>query len=1721
MSEPEHPLFIDWLRGRLTDGPLPAEEVVQALVPLMRQVLAVHEQGLVAPLAGLGALRVAQDQLFFAAGDARPIATNAAEVARIERSDAKAVEILERSVTNTAGQGPVQGTRLILADGDGVTIDHPVFVRGFLAWEHRVQHHDPATDLFSLGSILAAMALGLDLSQDEDLAAFVAARHNPFALHPGLHPVLGRCIVRMAEPRRARRIQDLAGCTALLASHRDQAASGWPLELGLAAATPQTRRQTIQARLRDRLFDCSRRNRLLHYRPTMAHGNLTVASVPTQLKVDAIRADELCTWRGAFAEAVLTLKPVNLGRWLRIEDAPYLTGLLERIRADERRDVAEVGSSQLRLVVAFLRWHNLKEDRSERITSPLLLLPVALERKKGVRDAWTLCAASSRAEVNPALRHQLRQLYGLDLPEAIDLAETTVEAFQSRLQLAVQASEPGVTLRLVDRPRIDLVLQTARARAEVHRRKARMTGRGIRRSDDVDYSYERENFQPLGLRLFLRYVKPVPFHLGTVAGARSGPREMPMVAPAGGDGALRTRETYVLRADDGTNPYSWEVDLCNLTLGNFNYRKMSLVRDYHALLERDTAHPPFDSLFAESARLAEAPLPAHDPTTLWPVVASDPTQDAAVARARGPDSFVIQGPPGTGKSQTITNLIADQVARGKKVLFVCSKRAALDVVHHRLGQCGLDRLCTLIHDTQEDKKPFIADLRTQYEDWLGRSDEREALRRERARILAEIGTALAPLSRYAQAMLQSDPQDQLSLHALVMRLLSLDQEADGSLKSTPAGAAHAAEEPGPILPHYQVWREHGASVAALGEALRRGGAGRTLAATGLRHLAPEALRDGSGSQALAGRLDACRQALDAVLTEFDSGALRFALTGLAVREWAGISQEAGRLQLLAERGLLALLDRSDPANEELRAAVRTLAELAASAAAARARTVNWIERLPGSDCAAVLEQARSCEGSWLGWLNPTWWRLRRILMARYRFTAHVIAPRWSVVVAELMADDAAQQALDDARRRFTATWKVDDLRLLVDTLAQLHGAAPSPAALALRRQVRSPAGADGLPRLIGAQGAIDAALAAVAGIGGAPGLGRTAAEVRQDLAEIRADLPLLAHCLPPLRALAAGPPALWRALQQLDLDPRRLEGAVLRCAILRAEEANPDLDRLDGGVLDAAASRLRTLGKELLTANARLILGEAQAAFCERARRSALPGAPDATEREWRKRYSRGRRELEHEFGKVMRFRSIRDLADEETGLVLADLKPVWLMSPLSVSDALPLERSAFDVVIYDEASQIPIEEAIPALYRAPQLIVVGDRQQLPPSDFFSSGSADAGEGPTLAEEAAASASLAIEHDSFLTQAASTLPGTMLGWHYRSRSEALIAFSNQAFYDGRLLTIPDVSLPQAGQPIRITAPGEASAQVATVLARPITYHRLAGSPYENRRNRGEAVYIAHLVRELLGAGRGLSIGIVAFSEAQQGEIEGAVSALAQSDPLFSERYEAELQRHEDSQFCGLFIKNLENVQGDERDLIILSICYGPDRSGRMLMNFGPINQSGGEKRLNVVFSRARRHLVVVSSIDAEHITNDFNDGANTLKRYLAYAAALSAGQTQAAGRILDSFTGEREREQAVVGNPVAQALAATLRSRGFVVDLDVGRSRLRCDLAVRVPDGSRYRLGIMIDAEAGYRQLSVWERELARPSSLAAFGWTILRVCARDWSRDPDTVLEAIVRSLA
>jgi superfamily I DNA and/or RNA helicase len=475
-----------------------------------------------------------------------------------------------------------------------------------------------------------------------------------------------------------------------------------------------------------------------------------------------------------------------------------------------------------------------------------------------------------------------------------------------------------------------------------------------------------------------------------------------------------------------------------------------------------------------------------------------------------------------------------------------------------------------------------------------------------------------------------------------------------------------------------------------------------------------------------------------------------------------------------------------------------------------------------------------------------------------------------------------------------------------------------------------------------------------------------------------------------------------------------------------------------------------------------------------------------------------------------------------DSGLVLKDLKPVWLMSPLSVSDTLPL-APFFDVVIFDEASQVTLEEAVPATFRARQVLVVGDEMQLPPTNFFASKAVDEEERLILEDASGQEVEYDLSSNSFLNHAARNLPATMLGWHYRSRSESLISFSNAAFYQGRLLTVPDVALPPAkSREIVVKSSGEGLGNVDLLLQRPVSFHLLEKGIYEQRRNTAEADYIAQLIRGLLDSRDAMSIGIIAFSEAQQGEIEQALQRLAQTDDDFRGRLDAEWEREVDGQFVGLLVKNLENIQGDERDIIILSVCYGFAPNGKMLMNFGPINQNGGERRLNVAFSRAKKHMALVSSIRHHAITNDYNDGARALRNYLRYAEACSIGDVQAARRILWEINpAESTAASPTSTHVVITQLAARLRERGYEVTTDVGQSGFRCDIAVRLGGEQRYRLGIMVDTDSYYQNTNLMDRDVLRPRLLRSFGWDVALVLTKNWFENGDAVMQALEQRLA
>jgi hypothetical protein len=422
----------------------------------------------------------------------------------------------------------------------------------------------------------------------------------------------------------------------------------------------------------------------------------------------------------------------------------------------------------------------------------------------------------------------------------------------------------------------------------------------------------------------------------------------------------------------------------------------------------------------------------------------------------------------------------------------------------------------------------------------------------------------------------------------------------------------------------------------------------------------------------------------------------------------------------------------------------------------------------------------------------------------------------------------------------------------------------------------------------------------------------------------------------------------------------------------------------------------------------------------------------------------------------------------ERTRHVTQAVKPCFMMSPLAVSQYLPSDIR-FDVVIFDEASQVSPGDAINCIYRGSALILAGDQKQLPPTNFF------AGSDPDDDEEWSEESDDTADFESILDLAkgSGAYRSLTLRWHYRSRHEALIAFSNASFYEGKLVTFPS----------RHSAGPDVGVELFPVDG---TYRR--GT---TRDNPDEAAAVAERVIHHYDTRPGLSLGVITFSEAQAEAIEAAVSRARQDRPDLDRFFGTDRLR-------GFFVKNLESVQGDERDVLIFSIGYGPDENRKITMNFGPLNKQGGWRRLNVAITRARYRNEIVSSIHAgdipEYVTSE---GLRHLRRYLDYAA-----RGMAALALDVSSGGDAE-------SPFEESVIAVIRSWGYEVAPQVGTAGYRIDIGIRHPGHPGvYALGVECDGYQYHSSKVARDRDRLRETVLRGLGWNLHRIWGTAWHRD-------------
>ena len=1032
------------------------------------------------------------------------------------------------------------------------------------------------------------------------------------------------------------------------------------------------------------------------------------------------------------------------------------------------------------------------------------------------------------------------------------------------------------------------------------------------------------------------------------------------------------------------------------------------------------------------------------------VVDADSTQTAAVASALAGRTYVLQGPPGTGKSQTITNLIAAAIGAGKSVLFVAEKMAALEVVHRRLVSVGLGDFCLELHSNKANKRAVVTSLAASLErrpattpaPWESRCAEVSGLRED---LNAYVGVlhAQRPLgmSFYeasAQRLaLSGAPEVSVALPAVA----DTTEAARRAQREAVARLATAVGAVGAVREH--PWRDAGlAAWSATREQELRSALDALVAADGRMSAATLALAAAIGARPTGDVAGA--EALLALAKALSVGPSPRGATDDAV--WASLSAEVvpwieaserqdARLADLLSRWRPELLDRHDLAG--------------ASAAFARWAGAfflfawlflwSWRRALKPAALALLPDDLHTRDD--LAVTATAVAERQRLAAERTRLVAWLDGAWDGAGAASLRAVMARGDALRTVARR----WRADGRQVSDFALA-----------------IADPAVADERRAAVGAlAGQLADALAAwVAALEVVESLAEARAPTR-DFAVVLARTERWRRNLPSLRpwclyrsaanaAREAGFGVVVDAVVAGDLLASTVEPAADRAfldAWLAAwRDAEPALRDFDGANRHRLVERFVAQDRELIALGPR----EVTRALAQRLPRAG-GDVSDASEPGIILRESR----------KKARHKPIRKLL-QELPTLLPRLKPCLLMSPLSVAQYLPASGRRFDLVVFDEASQICTHDAIGALARGEQAIIVGDSKQLPPTAFFQRTQDDAADENDFTEL-----------DSILDEAvASGIPQMMLGWHYRSRHESLIAFSNEHYYDGRLNVFP-----------------AARGRVADLG---VAWHPVPNGVYEKGRTRTNPIEARALVDVLVSSLRQWpagerTFGVVAFSQAQQTLVADLLDEARRAYP--------DIEPHFTSAEP-VFVKNLENVQGDERDEILFTVGYGPDEAGRLFMNFGPLNREGGERRLNVAVTRARRKLRVFSTLtdDQIDVSRTRARGARHLKEFLRYARVQGAERPQRATGAVD-FGSDFERQ-------VYEALVAN----GWQVDTRVGCGGYRIDLAVVHPDRpGEYLLGIECDGAPYHAAASARDRDRLRQQVLEGLGWRMHRVWSTDW----------------
>ena len=1127
----------------------------------------------------------------------------------------------------------------------------------------------------------------------------------------------------------------------------------------------------------------------------------------------------------------------------------------------------------------------------------------------------------------------------------------------------------------------------------------------------------------------------------------------------------------------------WSVDENAIHLGFFSFSKFLIYKDLdpaqwpEGMLPAD--HPVVRMLYDPEGFRGESSAIGDDEhiddhpsaTGLHQVVDADTSQTLAVIDSVDGQNLVIQGPPGTGKSQTITNMLAEALARGKKILFVAEKLAALEVVKRRLDTIHLGDACLELHSHNTNKRAILEELKRTLN--LGRPTARSSGNDEILKMRRR------QLNEYATAVNAPFGDSGLAPHQLVGKLeelrtggLSVDGLGLRCRDSVSWGGA--------------AFTRHRGLVEDIQSLVMGIGRPRDHLFWGVGLLQVPLPADNHRiGQTLTRASDELRQ----LRTQLSR--LRALLLPGKETEDESPSDAERTLHMAGRVAEASELIASDHRNSAWATRVGELNELAGNAlryADLRARYESVL--IPEAWEADVLgiRQALAAYGEkWWRFVSGSW----RGAMASLHGLCRTDPPKGPVACLKL-ADgilEAGRLRRSIAERRdlaaalfpgLTLGDRPESYRELARATAWFADLHTEKAAGTVDESIHDML--DVRPGAAEVRGASQACFDAIQ-------------RLRQALDEVAGAIELRTERFAPgtglgerpyrdlehwLGSAAAQLPSASQVVRFNQLEQKAIDAGipeVAEAAASRADAAEslvalfehgcystwleaalrerPALAQFDGDTQEGIAKKFRTLDKSQFEYN-RVRIAQLHWEGLPRHHGGGQLGV------------------LRKEFQKKARHIPVRTLMGS-AGNAIQSIKPIFMMSPLSIAKYIPPGSVSFDIVVFDEASQVRPVEAMGAILRGSQSVVVGDSRQLPPTSFFDSAARE------LDEEQSETADLESILGLFCAQGA---PERWLRWHYRSRHESLITVSNHEFYDNRLIVFPS---PDAGK----TETG-------------LRFRHDPDNLYERGGvNVAEAKKVAATVMEYARSSPNLTLGAVAFNLKQARRIEDELEILRRRDPSLEASF---FTQHPDEPF---FVKNLENVQGDERDVILISVGYGKLDGGYLPMNFGPLNRDGGERRLNVLITRARRRCVVYSNFVAADLDlrRSKARGIQALKTFLKYAATGILDVPQVTGRDMDS--------------PFEEAVAEALRARGHGIEHQVGSAGFFIDLAVVDPDRpGRYMLGIECDGAKYHSARSARDRDRLRQQVLEGLGWTIHRIWSTDWFRNRERELNRIEKAI-